>query len=74
MAALVDRARNTFLSGGGRHLVLIDLSPNLPPNAARHSSESSPDPGRRGVRDGVYVVVSVSDEGRGVAPDLLPQS
>ena len=27
---LVDRARNTFISGGGRHPVLIDLSPDLP--------------------------------------------
>ena len=26
----VDRARNTFLSGGGRHSVLIDLPPDLP--------------------------------------------
>ena len=30
LAALVDRARNTFLSGGGRHTVSIDLSPDLP--------------------------------------------
>ena len=30
VAALVDQARNTFLSGGGRHPVLIDLPPDLP--------------------------------------------
>ena len=30
VADLVDRARNTFLSGGGRHSVLIDLPPDLP--------------------------------------------
>ena len=30
VAALVDRARNTFLSGGGRHAVMIDLPPDLP--------------------------------------------
>ena len=30
VAALVDRARNTFLSGGARHDVLIDLPPDLP--------------------------------------------
>ena len=31
VAALVDRARNTFLSGGSGHDVLIDLAPDLPP-------------------------------------------
>ena len=30
VAALVDRARNTFISGGGRHTVRIDLPPDLP--------------------------------------------
>ena len=88
-AALVDRARNTFLSGGGRHTVLIDLPPDLPQvmadrrrvvqvlnnllsNAARHSSDSTP---IRVVaaRDGVHVAISVIDEGRGIAPELLPQ-
>ena len=89
LVSLVDRARNTFLSGGGRHAVLVDIPPDLPQvtadrrrivqvlnnllaNAARHAPESSP------VRvaalgDGVHVAVSVSDEGRGVAPERLPQ-
>ena len=31
VAGLVDRARNTFLSGGGRHTLEIDLEPDLPP-------------------------------------------
>ena len=31
VAVLVDRARNTFLSGGARHSVLIDLPGDLPP-------------------------------------------
>ena len=88
VAELVDQARNTFLSGGGRHSVTIDLPPGLPrvmadpqrivqvlnnlfANAARHSPESS------GIRveaaqEGVRVAVSVCDEGRGVAPELLP--
>ena len=88
VAALVDRARNTFLSGGGRHTVLIDLPPSLPrvmadrrrivqvlnnllSNASRHSPDSSPIR-IAATHEGVHVAVSVSDEGRGVAPDLLP--
>ena len=88
VAALVDRARNTFLSGGAGHTVLIDLSAQLPRvmadrprivqvltnllfNAARNSPETAP------IRisaesDGVHVAVSVTDEGRGIAPELLP--
>ena len=30
VASLVDEARNTFLSGGGRHSIFIDLPPDLP--------------------------------------------
>ena len=88
VAALVDRGRNTFLSGGARHTVLVDLPPNLPPvmadrrriaqvlnnllaNAARHSPESAPIR-VSAERDGVHVAVSVCDEGKGVAPELLP--
>ena len=88
VSALVDRARNTFLSGGSAHGVLIDLAPDLPrvmadprrivqvlnnlfSNAARHSPESSPIR-IAAVRDGAHVVVSVRDEGRGVAPERLP--
>ena len=89
VAALVDRARNMFLSGGARHSVLIDLPGDLPPvmadrrriaqvlnnllaNAARHSPESAPIR-VSAERDGVHVAVSVSDEGKGIAPELLPQ-
>ena len=88
VAALVDRARNTYLSGGGRHAVLIDLPPDLPPamadrerivqvlnnlfsNAARHSPPSSPIR-VEGEREGGYIALSVSDEGRGIPPDRLP--
>ena len=35
VALLVDRARTTFLSGGGRHTVTIDLPPDLPPDLPR---------------------------------------
>ena len=89
VSRLVDQARNTFLSGGGRHPVRIDLPPDLPrvladgrrivqvlnnllSNAAKHSPESSPIR-VAAIRDGVHVAISVSDEGRGVSPDLLPQ-
>ena len=88
VANLVEQARNTFLSGGGRHTVLVDLPPDLPPvladrrrivqvlnnlfsNASRHAPASSPIQ-VGAARDGVYVAISVSDEGRGVSPDLLP--
>ena len=88
LAELVERARTTFVSGGGRHAVLVDLPSGLPPvmadrrrivqvlnnllaNAARHAPESTP------IRvsaacEGAHVAVSVSDQGRGVAPERLP--
>ena len=88
VADLVDRARNTFLSGGGRHAVVFNLPLELPQvmgdrrrveqvlnnllsNAARHAPESTP------IRvsaeqAGVFVAISVTDEGRGVASERLP--
>ena len=89
LSGLVDRARSTFLSSGGRHTVLIDLPPDLPSvmadrrrivqvlnnlfsNAARYAPDSSPIR-VAALRDGMHVAVSVSDEGRGVAPERLPQ-
>ena len=89
VTALVDRARNTFLSSGGRHTVLIDLPPDLPrvmadrqrivqvlnnllSNAARNSPESSPIR-IAAAREEAHVAISVTDEGRGVAPEVLPR-
>ena len=87
VASLVEQARTTFLSGGGQQPLRIDLPADLPrvmaderrivqvlnnlfSNAARHSPESSPiEVGA--VRDGIEVAVSVTDEGRGVAPEQL---
>ena len=84
---LVERARSTFLGGGAGHDILINLAPDLPrvmadrrrieqvlnnlfSNAARYSPESAPIR-VTAVRDGVHAAISVSDEGRGVAPENL---
>ena len=89
VAALVDQARGTFISGGGRHAVGIDLPPDLPPvladrqrivqvlnnllaNAARHAPDTAAIR-IAAARDGEHVAVSVSDEGRGIAPERLGQ-
>ena len=89
VAALVDQARSTFVSGGRRHAVRIDLPPDLPrvmadrqrmvqvlnnllANAGRHSPESAPIR-IAAEREGQHVAVSVSDKGRGIAPDDLGQ-
>ena len=77
----MDQARGTFISGGGRHTVRIDLPRvmtdrqrlvqvlnNLLANAARHSPESAPIR-IAAEREGLDVAVSVADEGRGIAPD-----
>ena len=87
IAGLVDQARNTFISGGGRHTVLIDIPPELPPvmadrqriaqvlnNLFSNAARHSPEslPIRISAsREGVHVAVSVSDEGRGVPAERL---
>ena len=89
VAPLVDQARNTFLSGGGRHTVLIDLPPELPRvmadrqrvvqvlnNLLANAARHSPEVAPISVsawRDGVYVAVSVSDKGSGVPAKQLPR-
>ena len=88
VASLVDRARNTFLSGGGRHAVRIDLPPDLPRvmadrrrivqvlnNLFSNAARHSPDTSPILVAaeaDGVHVAISVSDEGQGMPPERLP--
>ena len=88
VSVMVDQARNTFLSGGAKQNVFIDFPPDLPrvmadsqrilqilnnlfSNASRHSPESSPIR-VTALRDGVHVAISVSDEGGGVSPELVP--
>ena len=89
VAELVERARDTFVAGGGRHGVSLDLPVGLPPamadrrrivqvlnnlfaNAARHAPETSPIR-VSAVREDALVAVAVADEGRGIAPELLPR-
>ena len=89
LASLVDQARNTFLSGGGLHDILIDIPAELPRvmahrrrivqvlnNLFSNASRHSPEssPIRvAALREGVHVAVSVSDQGRGVTPERLPK-
>ena len=89
VAGLVDQARGTFLSGGGRHALRIDLPQDLPRVLAdprrivrvlgslfSNAARHSPasSPIRVGAaRDGVHVAISVADEGSGVPPDRLAQ-
>ncbi len=87
IAALVDQARNTYLSGGGRHTVVIDLPPELPRvmadrqriaqvlnNLLSNAARHSPEASPIRVSaepDGVHVAISVSDLGAGIPPDQL---
>ena len=88
-AALVDRARNSFLSGGGRDNIHIDIEPDLPPvmadrrrivqvigNLLSNASQHSPESSaiRLAVaQDGVQVAFTVGDDGTGLSDELLPQ-
>ena len=88
VAALVDRARSTFLGGAGNRAVSIDLPEDLPRvmadrarlvqvlnNLISNAARHSPalSPIRvSAARDGVHVAISVTDEGRGVPADRLP--
>ena len=88
VAALIDRARNTFLSGGGRHAVPIDLPRDLPEamadrerivqvlgNLLSNAARHAPEttPVRiEAAHADGYIEISVSDEGRGIPPARLP--
>ena len=87
VAALVDRARNTFLSAGGRHNLDIDLAADLPlvsadrprivqviGNLLSNAARNSPvaSPIRlAAAREGDHVAFSVIDEGRGIPSEQL---
>ena len=88
VSRVVDEARNTFISAGGRDNVRINLAPELPlvyadrrrlvqvfGNLLSNASRSSHDSSPIRIdagADGVHVAFSVSDDGRGVAAEWIP--
>ena len=88
VATLVDRARNTFMSAGGRNNLDIELAPDLPlvmadrrrivqviGNLLSNAARHSPESSVIRVsaaRDGAHVEFSVADEGRGIPTERLP--
>ena len=88
VASLIDRARNTFLSGGGRNNLALDLASDLPwvmadrqrivqvlGNLLANAAGHSPESSTievTAVRADFHVAVSVADEGRGIAAERLP--
>ena len=88
VADLINEANNAFQSGGARHKLHIDLDSDLPwimadrlrmiqvlsnllTNAARHSPDTLPIRVSAS-REGLLVVISVSDKGRGIPAASLP--
>ena len=87
--ALADAAKNAFVSGGGRHTVVIDLPGGLPAvmadrerivqvlsNLLSNAARHSPEssPIRiEAAREAEHVAVAVCDKGRGVPPEMLGQ-
>ena len=89
IATLIDQARNAFLSGGYRNSIETDVMPNLPrvaadsqrivqvlhnllSNASKYSREWSAIRVAARPSD-AHIVVTVSDEGRGIADEHLPR-
>ena len=88
VTSLIDRARNTFLSGGGRNNLALDLAPDLPwvmadrqrivqvlGNLLSNAAGHSPESSVievSAVREDFHVAISVADEGKGIAAERLP--
>ena len=88
VAGLVDEAKTTFLSGGGRRNFTVDMEPDLPwvmadrrrvvqvlgnlLSNAARYSNESSTIRVGAVLEDGYVAISVADEGRGVSPERLP--
>ena len=84
----MDRAMSTFLSGGGRDNIRIDLPPDLPRvmadrrrfvqvlgNLLSNAAMHSPEPSAirvNAVHKGVHVAVTVADDGVGISAERLP--
>ena len=87
-ADLVDEAKNTFLTGGGRRNLTIDMELDLPRvmadrrrivqvlcNLLSNAARYSPDSSAIRVNASLgddCVEMSVADEGQGVSPDEMP--
>ena len=85
---LVDRARNAFISAGGRNNLAIDIEPALPlvmadrrrivqvlGNLLANAARHSSESSVirvTAVRKDLYVALSVADEGRGIPAESLP--
>ena len=88
VAALVDRARSTFISAGGRNNLVIGFEPDLPlvmadrlrivqviGNLLSNAARHSPESSAirvSAVREGLHVAFAVADEGRGIPSERLP--
>ena len=88
VAVLVDRARSTFTSAGGRNNLDIDIETDLPlvmadrrrivqvvGNLLSNAAKHSSESSViriSAVREDVHVAVSVADEGRGIPSERLP--
>ena len=86
MARLVDQARNTFFSGGGRNLLQIDIPRDLPRvladrrritqvlgNLLSNAAQHSPESSVirvAAVRNGGHVAISVTDAGVGESAEM----
>ena len=84
---LVERARETYVGGGGRHGIVVDLPVDLPRamadrgrivqvlnNLFANAARHAPESSSIRVsaaREGAHVAVAVTDEGRGIAPEQL---
>ena len=86
---LVEEAESRFVAGGAGNALEVDLADDLPlvmadrrrvvqvlgnllSNAAGYSPDGTPI-AVTAVRDGVHVAVSVTDRGRGIPVELLPE-
>ena len=88
VAALLNWARNSFVSAGGRDNLAVDIEPDLPLvladrrriaqvlrnllSNAARNSEESSAIRVSAARQDVFVALSVSDEGRGIPSENLP--